>query len=218
MGRRVGPAHDRTMIATAPIPDFPLASRAPLSAIARRLGLMRFGDLAVYLARLRTADGGEFGAALGSTLLPGHAASLPRHRLLAAVARECGHADIQLAVAVFEMHEANTPGVGPILQAAGLASIPECRVHLLCHGVACDCGGDETGASPPLASLLSDRVVTPAELPGIDGRLHRRELLRWLAGRSLSFARAWMIRTACMDALAARLSRTAPRDITPLPA
>jgi hypothetical protein len=39
------------------------------------------------------------------------------HQLLAAVAQDCGHSEVQLTVGIYEMSEENTPGVGTVLNA-----------------------------------------------------------------------------------------------------
>jgi len=47
-----------------------------------------------------------------------------KHALLAALARE-QHVPVSLMIGIFDMSEANTPGVGSVLSAHALASLPE---------------------------------------------------------------------------------------------
>jgi hypothetical protein len=52
-----------------------------------------------------------------------------KHQLLTAVARECSHSEVQLTVGIYEMSEENTPGVGAVLDAALVPSIPEAHCY-----------------------------------------------------------------------------------------
>jgi hypothetical protein len=125
-----------------------------------------------------------------------------KHQLLAAVAHECGHVEVQLVVGIYEMSEHNTPGVGPVLGAASLSSIPEAHCYLVVAGERLDFTGLRSGSSSPFDALLTEHVVLPADLPEAKGNLHRRAITTWSDALGISTARAWDIREACIAALA----------------
>src|SRR5262245_19598688 len=72
-----------------------------------------------------------------------------KHRLLAAVAHECGHLEVQLVVGIYEMSEQNTPGVGPALRSASLSTIPEAHCYLAVAGERLDFTGLSSGSASP---------------------------------------------------------------------
>jgi hypothetical protein len=62
-----------------------------------------------------------------AVLRQGRGTCSAKHQLLAAVAQDCGHSEVQLTVGIYEMSEDNTPGVGTVLNAASLNSSYRCR-------------------------------------------------------------------------------------------
>jgi hypothetical protein len=124
-----------------------------------------------------------------------------KHQLLAAVAHECGHLDVQLAVGIYEMSEENTPGVGAVLRPAALSSIPEAHCYLTVRGERFDFTGLSAGESSPFDALLAEHVVSPADLPEAKGRFHRDAILTWAHARGIPAEVAWATREACIAAL-----------------
>ena len=124
-----------------------------------------------------------------------------KHRLLAAVAHECNHVEVQLVVGIYEMSEQNTPGVGPVLRSASLSTIPEAHCYLVVAGDRFDFTGLASGCASPFDALLAEYIVSPIDLPEAKGRLHREAITTWSAAVGLSTARAWDIREACIESL-----------------
>ena len=104
------------------------------------------------------------------------------------------------------MSEDNTPGVGVVLGAARLDSIPEAHCYLKVDGSRFDFTGLPVGLKSPFESLLSETVVLPIQLVEDKKRLHMEILQAWADGHDLSIDDAWIIREACIAALAARQS------------
>lgn len=131
-----------------------------------------------------------------------------KHQLLAAVAHECAHLEVQLTVGIFEMREQNTPGVGAVLSAASLSCIPEAHCYLMVGGDRFDFTGLSPGASSPFDALLSEHVVSPDELSQSKVRLHMQAIASWAAAVGLSPESAWATREACIKALATNAAST----------
>jgi hypothetical protein len=104
--------------------SFPFVDCGPLSRAAMRRGFGTFDALAGFVRDLpygRVSNAHDCLTVLGE----GRGACSAKHRLLAAVAHECGHPEVQLTIGIYEMCEENTPGVGAVLRNAALSSIPE---------------------------------------------------------------------------------------------
>ncbi|HKZ09068.1 MAG TPA: hypothetical protein VJU81_26610 [Methylomirabilota bacterium] len=128
-----------------------------------------------------------------------------KHALLAELAREQA-IDVQLILGIYEMHEGNTPGVGRVLGAHGLAGIPEAHCYLRHQGRRLDITGVPPGAAP-IERFLHEEPITVGQIGAYKIEVHRRFLRDWIArteavrGRSLD--EVWRIREACIAALSA---------------
>jgi hypothetical protein len=112
-----------------PVLDFPITGSGPCSTHAREIGYTNFARLAEYV-RMLPYGRVEVDAAGLSVLRQERGTCSSKHRFLAIVARECGHTEVTLTLGLYQMSERNTPGVGPILAGARLASIPEAHCYL----------------------------------------------------------------------------------------
>ena len=128
-----------------------------------------------------------------------------KHALLAQLAREHGLA-LALTLGICHMTEANTPGVGPVLDRYGLDSIPEAHCYLRSarHRI------DVTRAGLPPAGSVPDFVTEVDILPEQIGHFkvsrHQQFLRAWRAtdasARRFSFEDIWKIREQCIATLA----------------
>lgn len=188
-------SHDRPNL------NFPLTGNGPLSVAVRPLGLERFADVAEFIRLLpyrRVGDTDDPAAILQART--GTCSS--KHRFLAALAHECGRRDVLLTVGLYEMSERNTPGVGSILAAAGVASIPEAHCYLTHEGQRYDFTGLAVGQCSPFDSLIDERSVAPDDLPAVKLKYHQEAIARWAPQVGFDFERAWQLREECIASLA----------------
>jgi hypothetical protein len=128
-----------------------------------------------------------------------------KHALLRRLAIDQG-IDVALVIGIYEMHERNTPGIGPILNKYALAMLPEAHCYLRFRGNRIDVTR-EVGANPPefVARFLHEEDIMPEQIGGYKTTLHRNFLQRWLtetgpvAGRDIE--EIWRIREECIAAL-----------------
>ena len=184
------------------LPDVPLGPAGPHSAALRSQGCRTFRDAARHLHRLpygRKSDRADYGLVLSE----GRGTCSPKHALLAAVAREQG-LEIALTVGIYDMNEANTPGVGEILRAHGLSSIPEAHCYLVHEGRRIDVTRSGVRPSEPIARFDPEWTIEPSGIGEEKQALHRRHLRRWLRRHRelpLSFDELWAVREACIRSL-----------------
>jgi hypothetical protein len=183
---------------------FPIHPSGALCDEVLALGLSSFDQLAGYVRSLpygRTSNTTEPRA----VLLEKRGTCSSKHHLLAAVAHECEHSEVQLTVGIYEMSEKNTPGVGAVLRSASLLSIPEAHCYLTVSGERFDFTGLSSGSSSPFDALLGEHIILPTELPQMKVRLHMHAVATWAATVGISAASAWATREACIAALAVTL-------------
>ncbi len=174
-----------------------------LNQIALRRGVDTFADAVRYIWRSpygRNSDRRRWDL----VLTEGCGTCSTKHALLAVLAREQDlYADLVLGM--FEMDEANTPGVGAVLEKHGLRSVPEAHCFLRRQGII-----DVTmPPSNPVAEpkrFIHEEIIEPDQIGDYKVMMHRAFVARWLAqlGRDdLDIEQLWRIREHCIAALSA---------------
>ena len=187
----------------AALPDASLAARGAESEAFLRRGIRSYRDAARYLHELpygRNADRADFHLVLAE----GRGTCSTKHALLAAVARE-QDLPVSLTIGIYDMSERNTPGVGGILSAHGLDSLPEAHCYLKKDGVRVDITRSGVSASEPITRFHQEWTIEPSQIGAHKVALHRQYLRAWLRERpdlQLSFDELWRIRELCIQALA----------------
>jgi hypothetical protein len=191
---------------------FPITASGPISEEVLKAGFSEFQTLAEHIQSVpygRPSEAGDF----LSVLKENRGICSSKHRLLAALAHECGHPEVELMVGIYEMSEENTPGVGSVLSGASVVSIPEAHCYLRVRGCRYDFTGLPGGKSSPFDTLLSEQVILPHELPKTKLPIHQQAIASWAARHGLAFFQAWSLREACIEALMAD-NRVHPAETT----
>lgn len=180
--------------------SFRITSGGPVSKEVLEAGFVNFLRFAEHVQAIPYGRPSDTQDVL-SVLKENRGTCSSKHRLLAAVAHESGHSEVELMVGIYEMSEENTPGVGPALAAASFDSIPEAHCYLRVAGYRYDFTGLPPGISSPFDSLLSEEPVLPAELPETKLPVHQEAMAIWAAQHGIEASRAWGIRESCIQAL-----------------
>jgi hypothetical protein len=192
------------LTSSAALPDEELVLPGDVSAAFRERGCRTFRDAARVVWNLpygRNADRADYRLVLVEEL----GTCSTKHALLAALAVEQKIA-IELRLGIYEMSDANTPGVGRVLARAGLSSIPEAHCWLHHLGVDFDLTmppGPSIGAT---RDFLHEETIRSDQIGAYKARVHRQFLATWLARRSradIDLDDAWRIREACIAVLSA---------------
>lgn len=180
--------------------DFEIADSSPVAKEVRRRGFDCFLALAEHVRQLPYGRPAYVEDIL-APLKEERGTCSVKHRLLAAVAHECGHSEINLVVGLYEMSEQNTPGVKDILERAGLESIPEAHCYLKLDDQRYDFTGLSSGSSSPFEALHQEHIIYPTNLSNEKVMLHQEAIRAWAKRHALSFGDAWALREACIHAL-----------------
>ena len=178
---------------------FPLDAGRALGRACAALGLGTFNEAARHVEAL--AYRRPIGSHVSAVLEEGVGTCSSKHRFLAQLAHENGRPQVILVVGIYMMDGRNTPGVSTALAAAGLGSLPEAHCYLMLDGHRHDFTGLPAGETSPLDSLVSEKAVTPAELPAFKAPYHRQILDDWATRRGLDPEAVWRIRETCIEAL-----------------
>jgi hypothetical protein len=122
---------------------------------------------------------------------------------LAAVAIEQA-IPVSLTIGIYDMSEANTPGVGRVLGAHGLHSLPEAHCYLTYRGHRIDITRAGVSAAAPIAPFAHESAIAPWQIGEHKVHLHRTYLESWLTAHSelrFTLAELWEIREQCIAAL-----------------
>jgi hypothetical protein len=184
------------------LPAEPLAGDGPITGRFRARGLTDFAGAARWVQALpygRTSSPGD----VGLVLTEGRGTCSSKHALLAALAGELG-LDLVLTLGIYEMSEANTPGVGPVLQRHGLTAIPEAHCYLVRAGRRIDLTRT-VAAAEPIETLLHEEAIGVEQIGAYKVALHRRVLADWItrepAARGRALSEVWAIREECIARL-----------------
>jgi hypothetical protein len=188
------------MMPTGTLPTFEITAHSPLSQGVCRFGMTTFSQLTRRVLAIpygRTSSDSSL-----AVLVENRGTCSSKHRLLAEVAQEFQHFEVTLMVGIYAMSEENTPGVGVVLDAAQLDSIPEAHCYLKVDESRFDFTGLRAGRQSPFQSLTKESVVLPGELSHDKKRLHAKHLEIWAEQHKISIDDAWSIREACIAVLA----------------
>jgi hypothetical protein len=196
------------------LPERDLAHAGDVSAAFRERGCNTIRDAALLVWTLpygRNTDRADY----RRVLYEERGTCSTKHALIAALAVEQAIA-IALQLGIYEMTEANTPGVGRVLDDVGLAGIPEAHCWLRYRSVDIDLTMPPDRPGVAAGTFLHEETITPEQIGAYKARVHERFIVRWLALQKrvdLDVADAWRIREGCIAALCARTTTcTLPGD------
>ena len=184
------------------LPDPPLSRRGADSEALIRVGCTTYQAAARYLHALpygRNSDRANYTLVVPES----RGTCSTKHALLAAVAAEQA-IPMSLTVGIYDMTEANTPGVGAVLTAHGLRSIPEAHCYLTYRGDRVDISRAGVAPAAAITHFAQEWSIEPAQIGAHKLHLHRTYLERWRSAQRelrLTGDELWRIREACIAAL-----------------
>ena len=128
-----------------------------------------------------------------------------KHALLARLLAAQGIQGYELRLGIYEMDEANTPGVGRVLAAHGLALIPEAHCYLWRGGRRIDVTRVLPAGVAAIGPMLREATIAPEQIGAWKREFHRgylEEHAREHPELGLTAADLWRIREECIAALA----------------
>jgi hypothetical protein len=180
------------------LPDFTLDATQPLGGRLASLGIHDYRGAArhVYLLPYgRNSDRSDWRLVLSEE----RGTCSTKHALLAELARENGWR-VALVMGVYEMDEANTPGVGAVLKPNGLRSVPDAHCYLAYEGARVDLTRQE-GEEGQIQRFLHEEEIDPCQIGEYKVEAHKTFVRRWTEERGLDPVQLWRVREECIAAL-----------------
>lgn len=184
--------------------DFLLTAEGPATQLFLAAGAQTFTDALSIIAHLpygRNATRDNLFAALQE----GRGTCSTKHALLRLLADEHNRGDVRLMLGIYRMKESNTPGVGAVLDTAGLDYLPEAHTYLRIGDAVVDCTTSRIGRAAFLTDLLEEEEIAAVQVGAWKVERHRSFLDSWRAenfGGTLD--ELWAIREQCITALSLR--------------
>ena len=186
------------------LPNAPLLAAGPVSRAFKRAGCHSCQSAAVTLLNLRYGRNTDPSALLG-VLEEGRGTCSTKHALLKRLIDEQEVDGVELRTGIYEMTEANTPGIGAVLAEHSLLSIPEAHCYLVVEGRRLDVTRTLPPGVEPITKFVVEETITPGQTTVYKREFHRR----FLAGRveqgdypGQTLDSLWAIREQCIAALA----------------
>ena len=184
------------------LPNAKLDTGLPLAAEFHLRNCQNFLQAAQYVQNLPYGRNTGSPAYL-SVLADGRGTCSSKHALISALAQEQG-LDVRLILGIYEMDDANTPGVGAVLNAADIPAIPEAHCWLEYDGTPVDL--TSTGAQSQFQKrvFIHKEEIAPEQTGAYKGRAHKDFLSIWLSGQpqiELDEKEMWGVREQCIAAL-----------------
>ena len=126
-----------------------------------------------------------------------------KHAALVQLALENDFQNLKLVLGIYQMNEANTSGVGKVLDVYQLNYVPEAHVYLKYEGNRIDITRTVESEASAFDVLLLEKEIQPNQIGSFKVNLHRDFLNQWRKeqGLEMSLEELWRIREDCIHAL-----------------
>lgn len=179
--------------------NFPLPQNGSLSSLMIDKGIYDFKSAIAYVNKLpygRTSDRTDF-----RLILPENKGTCStKHAFLKQLAIESQQETVQLFIGIYQMNEANTKGVGKVLDNYNLDYIPEAHTYLKINGNLLDITRTTANEISFVDSLLVEKEILPHQIANYKVDFHQNFLKQWIENERLpySFEEIWKIREECI--------------------
>ena len=185
--------------------NFTLPQNGSLSSLLLEKEIFDFKSAIAYVHQLpygRTSDRSDY-----RLIIPENRGTCStKHAFLKQLSMESQLETVRLFIGIYEMNEANTKGVGKVLEKQQLKYIPEAHTYLKIEGNVLDVTHATSNKTLFLDSLLLEEEILPDQIANYKVNFHQNYLKQWIATEQLSysFEEIWRIREECINALQSR--------------
>jgi len=121
-----------------------------------------------------------------------------KHALLKALSDDLD-LGVQLTIGIYPMQESNTPGVGKVLSAHSIESIPEAHCYLRYAGLRVDLTRFGFEAENPISEFWVEKDITPDDIGEFKHTFHKEFILTQFGAKKSE--QIWSVRELCIQAL-----------------
>ncbi|WP_300664669.1 hypothetical protein [Fluviicola sp.] len=183
--------------------DFELTSDEPYSKELRNSGINSFVEACNFVAKLsygRNANREDFGLVLSEQ--KGTCSS--KHALLAELALENGHPEIELIAGIFLMNGETHAKLNDFFENKPYTSLPECHCYLRLKGERFDFTDTSDALERIAPKLVREQRIDPNQVSDWKIVIHKDYLQRWLnrnPGIGMTLENIWKEREEAISIL-----------------
>ena len=176
--------------------NFELTSNEQYSAAFREAGITSFMDACNFTAQLpygRNADREDFGLVLSE----GKGTCSSKHALLASLALENGHPEVELIAGIFLMNEETHSKLKDFFSDKSYPNIPECHCYLRFQGERFDYTDASNGLERIAPRIVREQRIDPSQVADWKIMIHKHYLQGWLTrnpGFQMTLDEMWIDR------------------------
>lgn len=162
------------------LPNFPLMASGPITHRFLSAGIRRFREAAQFVANLpygRNRDRADFLLVLSE----GRGTCSTKHALLAQLAVEQCHPEVELMLGVFLLDEDTAPSLAKLLRDRGVQPFPEAHCYLKHGNERVDLSHPSGDPLIRLGRALHEEMIHPWQIGDYKVELHRRAFFEWHA-------------------------------------
>jgi hypothetical protein len=126
-----------------------------------------------------------------------------KHAVLAQLALENNHPEIELCIGIYLMSAKTNPQVEPILSATGLTEIPDAHAYLRIGKERLDFTSKHIQIKTIEPFIVREQRCDPVQMTDWKPMIHKNYLSSWLKRKQLPYSEneLWEIREACIRSL-----------------
>jgi hypothetical protein len=184
------------------LPAAVLNSNLPLASEFCQHGCQSFRQAAEYVQDLPYARNSG-SPAYKSVLADRRGTCSSKHAIVAALSHEQS-LTVQLILGIYEMDEVNTPGIGRVLNSAGLLAIPEAHCWVEYNGSPVDLTSGDAQSQFNNRVFVHREEISPEQTGTYKEKAHKGFISSWLAGQphiEMNERELWEVRERCIAAL-----------------
>lgn len=186
------------------LPNFSILNRGRISFEFLNKGLRDFHGAIQYVQDIpygRTSSKKR----LELVLIEDKGTCSTKHAILAELAKENGHPDVQLMLGIYNMNGQNTFGVGKILDEYGLENLPEAHNYICYQDERYDFTRSINSDLSPFDELVEEQPIQAAQIADFKTEYHRNYIAAWLKATKLrgrwNVDKIWRVREDCIREL-----------------
>jgi len=186
------------------LPNFSILNRGRISFEFLNKGLRDFHGAIQYVQDIpygRTSSKKR----LELVLIEDKGTCSTKHAILAELAKENGHPDVQLMLGIYNMNGQNTFGVGKILDEYGLENLPEAHNYICYQEERYDFTRSINSDLSPFDELVEEQPIQAAQIADFKTEYHRNYIAGWLKATKLrgrwNVDKIWRVREDCIREL-----------------
>jgi len=180
--------------------DFPITEKGAYSDLFREKGLNKFSEACAFVQALPYGRNSKRDD-LTLVLSEEKGSCSGKHALLANLALEQNHPEVEIIAGIFLMNGETHPVLAAFFEDKPYTAIPECHCYLRYNGERHDYTSPGNDMELIASKIVREQRIDPQQVVEWKPNMHKHYLESWLKRKpelSISFEQLWNDREACI--------------------